>query len=465
MLAVPAICRGKLFNRGKVRGEKEEFMARLKKAFILLSIVGLTCGYSLAAFTVMPQKVKAAKTSLQNVSTAESDPEADIEASDQTPDAGIASCTPAVVVGAVSFGNPSGFFNTATTVSASWEGLFSSSTPIIKYKYRLKKVSSPAAVIIPWTETTVTDFSQTLSTPLEEGQTYKVFVKAKNGPGCWSAKINSSSQTLDTIKPLIDSFSLFQNKPYGENIILSWTASDTSGSGIKSYQLYRNGVPLGSALDKSVLSYVDTIFGDMATYSYYLVATDKAGNSSLQSMTLFATVDDVAPAAPAISYWIGGGNIVIFWPQVNGALNYELYRDGMLIYSGPEIKYTDAHLAKGQTYNYTAYALDEAGNKSGPSNTLQIYVPKPRVSTVAAASTGGQVQSATTTQEQQVSPSVSPSPSPSGSVQASETSKPSETAETKKTNWSLIIAIIIAAAIVVAGVLYWWYAREDEDEI
>jgi hypothetical protein len=223
---------------------------------------------------------------------------------------------------------------------------------------------------------------------------------------------------------------------------------------------YRNGL-LYDTVSGITNTYIDAISGDNIEFVYYVTAVDVAGNVSGPSNLQSATVDDIAPAAPFISYWIGGGNIVVFWPAVAGATNYELYRNGILIKSGLEVKYTDTHLTKGQTYSYAVYALDEAGNKSGPSNTLQIFVPNPTVSSVSTGE--GQVQGETTTPGQQVSPS--PSPSPSGEVKASESSKPEETTDESKTNWSLIIAIIIAAAIVVSGVLYWWYAREEEDEI
>lgn len=439
-------------------------MRKVKKVIAIISILAFVFGSLLATVSVGPSQARAAADEKIGAETSEDEGESeevDISTICDKPTGG-------VVYDGVVVGQDAEYFNDVSKISANWDGFTSDPLdPIIKYQYSVwKKVSGPDTKIVDWTKINDPSLkSFTAIAPflvdLEEGGLYYTKVKAKNSCGWSKPAVKSNGQTLDTEKPQIDSFSLLQDKPYGENVTLSWSASDTGGSGIESYQLYRNGIPLGSALDESVLSYADTIFGNNLTYSYYLIATDEAGNSSLQSTTLLATVDDVAPGAPVISYWIGGGNIVIFFSPVANATNYEIYRNGMLIYSGPEVKYTDTQLTKGQTYNYTAYALDEAGNKSGPSNTLEIYVPKPRVSTVATTATGGQVQGETTTQGQQ----VSPSPSPSGEVQASESSQPSETAETKKTNWSLIIAIIIAAAIVISGVLYWWYAREEEDEI
>lgn len=450
-------------------------MKRFKKILAVVTIAVFISGsfLSVAPVKASEESMSADQENASNASVATKTEESSI-----TDATGIVCGIPTNNYVNDSLGADIDYFNTADQISGNWD-FNDNGCSIEKYQYRFIKKKSPGSPWEPVTAwTTINDPSQKqitansgngLTTPLKEGETYRILVRAYNTAG-WSVgdvKLadKSDGQILDTIKPVINSFSLFQNKPYGGNITLSWTASDTGVSGIKNYQLYRNGLPLGSALDKTVSSYVDTIFGDNSTYSYYLIAIDEAGNSSSQSTTLFATVDDVAPGAPSISYWIGGGNIVVFWPAVSGATNYELYRNGMLIKSSPEVKYTDTHLAKGQTYNYTAYALDEAGNKSLASNTLSIYVPKPRVSTVATAATGGEVQGETITQGEQVSPSPSPSPSPSGEVQASETSEPEEQSEAaNKTNWSLIIAIIIAAAIVVAGVLYWWYARDNEED-
>lgn len=446
-------------------------MGKIKKAFVLLSIVGLTFGYSMAAFVVMPEKAEAAKSNNVEITENEvAESEIDSDTNDETTQndglGEIQTCEKPSG-GNVIDGNGSGYFNTQDQISASWDG-FVSDTEITNYKYSVwKKVSGPDIKIVGWTKTNDPDIKSFTATtsdfiiPLVEGGLYYTKVKAQNSCGWSKPAIKSDGQILDITKPQIDSFSLFQNKPYGENVTLSWSANDTGGSGIKSYQIYRNGVPYSSSLDETASSYFDTIFGDNIVYSYYLIAIDKAGNSSLPSNTLFATVDNVAPAPPNISYWIGGKNIVIFWPAVLSASNYEIYRNGALIYSGPDIKYTDTNTVRGEIYSYTVYALDAVGNRSLASNTLEIYVPKPRISTVSTTAEG-QVQGETTTQGEQ----VSPSPSPSGEVKASESTQPEEKSEeAKKTNWSLIIAIIIAAAIVIAGVLYWWYAREEEDEI
>ncbi|TSC90328.1 MAG: fibronectin type III domain-containing protein, partial [Candidatus Berkelbacteria bacterium Licking1014_96] len=280
------------------------------------------------------------------------------------------------------------YFNKKNQISANWK-FNDNGCPITEYKFRVIK----GAGITSWQQ--VTDWLSTVENQarvilpnlglpsLVGGETYFFKVMARNSAG-WSEKYKTDGQMLDTLKPQINSFSLLQDKPYGEKVTLSWSTSDI-GSGIKNYQIYRNGAPLGSILDKSVLSYADTIFGDNLTYAYYVIAIDEAGNYSSRSMTLFAAVDNIAPAAPSISYWIGGGKIIIFWPTMAGVSAYKVYRNGALVQSGTDATYADTGIIKGQTYSYVVYAFDVAGNGSFASNTLEIYVPKPRVSSTATS--------------------------------------------------------------------------------
>ena len=354
------------------------------------------------------------------------------------------------------------YFNKKNQISANWK-FNDNGCPITEYKFRVIK----GAGITSWQQ--VTDWLSTVENQarvilpnlglpsLVGGETYFFKVMARNSAG-WSEKYKTDGQMLDTLKPQINSFSLLQDKPYGEKVTLSWSTSDI-GSGIKNYQIYRNGAPLGSILDKSVLSYADTIFGDNLTYAYYVIAIDEAGNYSSRSMTLFAAVDNIAPAAPSISYWIGGGKIIIFWPTMAGVSAYKVYRNGALVQSGTDATYADTGIIKGQTYSYVVYAFDVAGNGSFASNTLEIYVPKPRVSSTATSQVLGALTGA-----EQVQAALEGVKTDKEQAQAEETSAPEEAAEEAKTNWSLIIAIIIAAAIVISGVLYWWYAREEEGE-
>jgi fibronectin type 3 domain-containing protein len=272
------------------------------------------------------------------------------------------------------------------------------------------------------------------------------------------------------------------DKPYAINqVTLSWSAafddeSETSNvSGIKSYFIYRSTALsinqfVGEVLDDGSTSYsfID-IFppADNLECAYLIRVVDKAGNTSSHSNVDRTIIDNIAPVAPTISYSYEDGAVIISWAPVDDAgAGYAVFRNGMFVQQSSDTKYIDQATIKGSTYSYYVVAVDLSGLNSGPSNTLEVFIPQPRVSSVATAGTGGNVLAESTTgQEETVSPS--PSPSPLGEVQGSESTSPSaeeEAQEEGKTNWSLIIAIIIAAIIVIAGLLYWWYSRE-EDEI
>ena len=63
-------------------------------------------------------------------------------------------------------------------------------------------------------------------------------------------------------------------------INLSWTAStDTGGSGLKGYNVYRNGVFLKQVLAPAT-STSDTGLTASASYSYTVLAIDNANNAS-----------------------------------------------------------------------------------------------------------------------------------------------------------------------------------------
>ena len=79
-------------------------------------------------------------------------------------------------------------------------------------------------------------------------------------------------------------------------VALAWRASTDTGSGIKSYYLYRNGTVIASTGN---LSFTDTTGVDGTSYTYSVTAVDQVGNESGQSNTM--TVTYVAPSK-------GGGN-------------------------------------------------------------------------------------------------------------------------------------------------------------
>jgi len=81
----------------------------------------------------------------------------------------------------------------------------------------------------------------------------------------------------------------------GLTINLNWTAStDTNGSGIKEYTVYRDGTPLDVSASNS---YSDSDTEHNTTYTYYVIASDYADNNSNASNDADATaVDNTGPS-------------------------------------------------------------------------------------------------------------------------------------------------------------------------
>ena len=83
---------------------------------------------------------------------------------------------------------------------------------------------------------------------------------------------------------------------------IAWTAStDTGGSGLRGYNVYRNGVFVRQVLAPAS-STSDTGMAASTTYSYAVSAVDTAGNTSAMSATASATTpacpDSSAPSVP-----------------------------------------------------------------------------------------------------------------------------------------------------------------------
>src|SRR5204862_117432 len=84
-------------------------------------------------------------------------------------------------------------------------------------------------------------------------------------------------------------------------INLSWTGStDTGGSGLAGYKVYRAGVQVATSVSTS---YSDTGRSASTQYCYTVAAYDGAGNTSSQTaqvcVTTPAVPDTTAPSVPA----------------------------------------------------------------------------------------------------------------------------------------------------------------------
>lgn len=162
-------------------------------------------------------------------------------------------------------------------------------------------------------------------------------------------------------------------------IALWWSAASDTGSGVKGYMLYRDGVFLKTVLAPETAT-VDIGLTESTTYSYTIRAYDYAGNLSPMSGPASATTT-VCPDTEVPTIPTGVAAAAVSSTQIN--LNWQPASDsggaglaGYLIYSGPSYvgessstSFAARNLTPNTDYCFTVVAYDWAGNSS-PASVL-----------------------------------------------------------------------------------------------
>src|SRR5262249_49913630 len=144
----------------------------------------------------------------------------------------------------------------------------------------------------------------------------------------------------------------------------TWNAS-TDNVGVTGYQVFRNGVQVGTS---AANSYSDTGLTASTTYTYAVSAFDAAGNASAQSNTSSATTLATSPGVPTliqhvasstnpVGIGIAGNNFKIPLPNPVGAGNALIL--GITYPSGNSPTITDNN---GNAWPATAAVAADAGS-------------------------------------------------------------------------------------------------------
>lgn len=202
-------------------------------------------------------------------------------------------------------------------------------------------------------------------------------------------------------------------------------------------------------------------------YKVVAFALDQVANSSQSDDWIvfdeLYRLDTKAPSAPLISVELQDSKVVISWQAVEDGVYYGVYRDGKLVAYTNSLMFVEENLPQGTEYTYWVIAIDQAGNQSQASNFVNIYIPKPRVSSISYQPAMSYAPSVVIPEAQaksqnktQDSTKEESSEENQGEVQAEEISE--------GINWALVVAVILGVILILGGGLYWWYVRE-EDEI
>ena len=109
-------------------------------------------------------------------------------------------------------------------------------------------------------------------------------------------------------------------------------STDSGGSGLRQYDVSRNGTQIGTS---TTPSFTDGSVTADGSYSYTVRAEDKAGNIGAASPALSVVVDRTAPSqppAPTAAAAVTGSAPQLSWPASSdagtGVASYQVYRDG-----------------------------------------------------------------------------------------------------------------------------------------
>ncbi|MEP7247342.1 MAG: hypothetical protein ABI885_27170, partial [Gammaproteobacteria bacterium] len=207
----------------------------------------------------------------------------------------------------------------------------------------------------------------------------------------------TTPDTLPPSKPVVTSITA----PTSNQVVIMWSAStDTGGSGVKNYKVFREGV---EQVTTTTTTYTDNNgISGTTTYHYTVQAFDIAGNPSLLSdVAIITTPDTLIPTAPTITSAIGvsGTQIDVTWStstDTGGSLlsGYRVYRGGSQVGTSATTTYHDSGLVSSTTYIYNVEAYDGAGNRSAQSapfngKTLDVTAPGVPTGLSGAASSNG----------------------------------------------------------------------------
>lgn len=271
-----------------------------------------------------------------------------------------------------------------------WLSTTNSSVNKVKIAYNTSSTNSKQ-----WTKYAT---QKSVAITLTAGQLYYVEALMKEGTGTdnlavsWAKPGQSTSSpsevipglnlliSLPDILPPTAPANLISSLITQTSFTLSWTAS-TDNVGVTGYDVYQNAIKINSSNITST-SYNLSGLTAGTLYTYYVVAKDAAGNTSLASISLNVTTappDTQAPTVPTnlSSSIIGQTSITLNWAAStddSGVTGYDVYKDGIKANASTitATTYNVTGLTAGTTYAMTVIAKDAAGNQSAASTVLNV---------------------------------------------------------------------------------------------
>ncbi len=238
---------------------------------------------------------------------------------------------------------------------------------------------------LPAAQVTTTSYSDQVLNPSTTYSFQVSAIDAANNESGLTAAVQATTQPLPDTTPPSTPAGLSGSAPASGQVNLTWGAStDTGGSGLSGYRIYRGGSEIGTAPVSITPSFSD--FGTSGTtpYSYTVRAYDNATNLSAVSNTYSVTTPDtIPPPAPTglTATAVNGSTVNLSWnagTDLGGGTisSYRVFRNGAnldWVFSGTTL--TDATAASGTSYTYTVTARDSSHNESVQSSGVNVTTP------------------------------------------------------------------------------------------
>lgn len=220
---------------------------------------------------------------------------------------------------------------------------------------------------------TTTNFTDTGLTPVTNYTYTVVAYDAANNTSAASAPV-ATQTAFDTTAPTAPG-NLHSPTQTDTTITLNWDVG-TDNVAVSGYNVFRGNTLITSTTGTS---FTDTGLSVDTAYDYHVQTYDTSGNVSPDSQTLNTRTltDTIAPSAPGSlnSPSQTTTSISLSWTAATddvGVVSYNVYQGSTLITNQSGTGYTDPSLIYNHAYSYHVTALDNAGNESPISNTVNV---------------------------------------------------------------------------------------------
>lgn len=160
-----------------------------------------------------------------------------------------------------------------------------------------------------------------------------------------------------------------------KKVLLSWEGKEDT-----SFQVYRNGEMIGET-DGSTFENKKVEIGENYTYQVFGFDKDSDFKTYQSNIVTVGVPYDKPPKSPT-NLTVTDQNeaeVSLNWEPSKYATEYELKRNGEIIYTGPELSFRDTNLELGKTYTYELIAKNEYG--TSPSVKIEAQTKEPTIET------------------------------------------------------------------------------------